>query len=70
MANRASAMAELRSILALRGPVYAEAAQTIDTSAIRVTEAVRMISAVVQQKEERGPRSRKTAKRERDSAKP
>jgi XRE family transcriptional regulator, aerobic/anaerobic benzoate catabolism transcriptional regulator len=57
MANRASAMAELRSILALRGPVYAEAAQTIDTSAIRVTEAVRMISAVVQQKEERGPRS-------------
>jgi XRE family aerobic/anaerobic benzoate catabolism transcriptional regulator len=44
MANRTSAMAELRSILSLRAPVYSEAAQMIDTSAVRVTEAVRMIS--------------------------
>ena len=43
MANRASAMAELRSILSLRSPLYAEAAQTIDTSSIRVSEAVRLI---------------------------
>jgi XRE family aerobic/anaerobic benzoate catabolism transcriptional regulator len=53
MANRTSAMAELRSILSLRAPIYAEAAQTIDTSSVRVTEAVRRISAVVRQKEER-----------------
>ena len=65
MANRASAMAELRSILTLRGPVYAEAAQTIDTSAIRVAEAVRMISAAVQQKEEGGPRSASVTARSR-----
>jgi XRE family transcriptional regulator, aerobic/anaerobic benzoate catabolism transcriptional regulator len=45
MANRKSAMAELRSILALRSPLYAEAAQTIDTSAVRVKEAVRRIAA-------------------------
>src|SRR5207302_105908 len=36
MANRASAMAELRSILAIRSPLYAEACQTVDTSSIRV----------------------------------
>ena len=53
MANRTSAMAELRSILSLRAPLYAEAAQTIDTSSVRVTEAVRMISAALRQKEER-----------------
>jgi len=53
MANRTSAMAELRSILSLRGPLYAEAALTIDTSSIRVTEAVRMISAALQQKEKK-----------------
>jgi XRE family transcriptional regulator, aerobic/anaerobic benzoate catabolism transcriptional regulator len=53
MANRASAMGELRSILSLRGPLYAEAALTIDTSSIRVTEAVRMISAALQQKEKK-----------------
>lgn len=45
MANRASAMSELRSILALRSPLYAEARQTIDTSAVRALEAVRMIAA-------------------------
>jgi XRE family transcriptional regulator, aerobic/anaerobic benzoate catabolism transcriptional regulator len=47
MANRASAMAELRAILTKRSPVYAEAAQTIDTSATRVSEAVRMIASAV-----------------------
>jgi XRE family aerobic/anaerobic benzoate catabolism transcriptional regulator len=44
MANRASAMAELRSILSRRSPLYSEAAQTVDTSAVRVSEAVRMIA--------------------------
>jgi len=58
MANRTSAMAELRSILSQRGPLYAEAAQTIDTSGVRVTEAVRMIAAAVRQKEDRGARKR------------
>jgi XRE family transcriptional regulator, aerobic/anaerobic benzoate catabolism transcriptional regulator len=53
MANRTSAMGELRSILSLRAPLYAEAAQTIDTSSIRVSEAVRMIAAAVRQKEEK-----------------
>ena len=53
MANRASAMGELRSILSLRAPLYAEAAQTIDTSSVRVSEAVRMIASAVRQKEER-----------------
>jgi len=53
MANRASAMGELRSILALRSPLYAEAAQTIDTSSIRVTEAVRTISAALRKKDDR-----------------
>src|SRR5207249_3491151 len=47
MANRTSAMAELRSILSLRSPLYAEAGQTIDTSSIRVAEAVRMIAAAL-----------------------
>jgi XRE family aerobic/anaerobic benzoate catabolism transcriptional regulator len=53
MANRASAMAELRSILSLRSPLYAEASQTIDTSSVRVTEAVRLISTALRQKEEK-----------------
>src|SRR5437016_6780133 len=44
MANRTSAMAELRSILSLRSPLYAEAEQIIDTNSVRVTEAVRMIA--------------------------
>jgi hypothetical protein len=51
MANRTSAMAELRSILSLRAPLYAEAAQTIDTASIRVSEAVRRISAALRRKE-------------------
>jgi len=53
MANRTAAMSELRSLLSQRGPLYAEANQTIDTSAIRVTEAVRLISAALRPKEER-----------------
>ena len=53
MANRTSAMTELRSILSQRAPLYAEAAQTIDTSSVRVTGAVRIISAALRQKEER-----------------
>src|SRR5438874_282860 len=53
MANRSSAMGELRSILSLRAPLYAEAAQTIDTSSVRVSEAVRMVSAGLRQKEEK-----------------
>jgi XRE family aerobic/anaerobic benzoate catabolism transcriptional regulator len=52
MANRTSAMTELRSILTLRSPLYSEAAQTIDTSALRVTDAVRRIAASLRQKEE------------------
>jgi XRE family aerobic/anaerobic benzoate catabolism transcriptional regulator len=43
MANRSSAMTELRSILSQRATLYAEAAQTIDTSAVRVNAAVRLI---------------------------
>lgn len=50
IANRTSAMGELRSILSLRSPIYAEAAQTIDTSSVRVSEAVRMISAAIHPK--------------------
>ena len=45
MENRGSAMTELRSILSIRSPLYAEASQTIDTSAVRVKEAVRTIAA-------------------------
>jgi XRE family aerobic/anaerobic benzoate catabolism transcriptional regulator len=58
MANRTSAMAELRSILSLRAPLYAEAAQTVDTGSVRVSQAVRTISAVVRQKEEGGGRKK------------
>lgn len=53
MANRTSAMAELRSILSIRSPLYSEAAQTIDTSSIRVSEAVKMIAGAVRHKEEK-----------------
>jgi XRE family aerobic/anaerobic benzoate catabolism transcriptional regulator len=47
MANRASAMAELRSILSARSPLYAEASQTIDTSFVRPVQAVRQITAAL-----------------------
>jgi len=53
MANRTSAMTELRSILSLRAPLYSEAAQTIDTSSVRVSEAVRLISATLRHKEDK-----------------
>jgi XRE family aerobic/anaerobic benzoate catabolism transcriptional regulator len=59
MANRTSAMAELRSILSQRSPIYAEAAQTIDTSSTRVTEAVRLVSAALHQKEKKHRRMAK-----------
>jgi hypothetical protein len=60
MANRTSAMAELRAILSQRSPIYAEAAQTVDTSSVRVTEAVRLISAALRQKEEKTARKLKS----------
>lgn len=53
MANRASAMTELRSILSLRASLYSEAAQTIDTSTVRVPEAVRQIAAAIRSGEEK-----------------
>ncbi len=53
MANRASAKAELRSIFSQRAPLYAEAAQTIDTSAVRVAEAVKQIAAALSHKEDK-----------------
>src|SRR5204863_1348382 len=53
MANRISAMAELRSILSHRAPLYAEANQTVDTSSARPAEAVRLISAALRNKEQR-----------------
>jgi XRE family aerobic/anaerobic benzoate catabolism transcriptional regulator len=59
MANRTSAMAELRSILSQRSPIYAEAAQTIDTSSVRVTEAVRLIAAALRKKDEKTGRKLK-----------
>lgn len=54
MANRSSAMGELRSIIAQRAPLYSEAAQTIDTGSVRVTDAVRLIAATLRKKEKRG----------------
>ena len=48
MASRASAMTELRSILSLRSPLYAEAAQIVDTSSMRVSGAVKSIAATLQ----------------------
>jgi XRE family transcriptional regulator, aerobic/anaerobic benzoate catabolism transcriptional regulator len=64
MANRSSAMAELRSILSLRSPLYAEATQMIDTNSVRVTEAVRIIAEALTD----GKMG--TAKRKRGSAQP
>jgi XRE family transcriptional regulator, aerobic/anaerobic benzoate catabolism transcriptional regulator len=51
MANRASAMTELRSILSQRSPLYSEAAQTVDTSSMRVTGAVKAIASALQKRE-------------------
>ncbi len=58
MSNRTSAMAELRSILSLRTPLYSEAADTIDTGAVRVAGAVRRIAASLRKKEKEGGRRR------------
>jgi XRE family aerobic/anaerobic benzoate catabolism transcriptional regulator len=51
MSNRASAMAELRSIIAQRASLYSEAAQTIDTGSVGVAEAVRLIAGTFRKKE-------------------
>lgn len=50
MANRTSAMAELRSILSLRSLLYSEAAQTVDTSTMRVSGAIKTIASALRQK--------------------
>src|SRR5262249_20189115 len=50
MANRSSAMTELRAILSRRSPLYAEAAQTVDTSSLRVADATKIIAAAVRQR--------------------
>ena len=70
MANRTSAMAELRSILSLRSPLYAEATQMIDTNSLRVMEAVRMIAEALTDRKNGHREAQARAKRERDSAKP
>ena len=69
MANRTSAMAELRSILSLRSPLYAEATQMIDTNSVRVTEAVRMIAEALTDRK-RPPRSASLAARSLNAASP
>jgi XRE family aerobic/anaerobic benzoate catabolism transcriptional regulator len=51
MANRASAMTELRSILSLRSPLYSEAAQTVDTSSVRVSTAVKAIATALESRD-------------------
>src|SRR5262249_20565188 len=53
MANRTSAMTELRSILSQRSALYAEAAQTVDTSSVRIGEAVRIILSALRRNEEK-----------------
>src|SRR5881396_404821 len=70
MANRTSAMAELRSMLSLRSALYSEAAQIVDTSSVRVTEAVRMIAEALTDRKNGHREAQARAKRERDSAKP
>src|SRR2546426_2025887 len=70
MANRTSAMAELRSILSLRSPLYAEAEQMIDTNSVGITEAARTIAAVLREEKNGHREAQARAKRERDSAKP
>ena len=51
MANRRSAMTDLRSILSIRAPLYSEAAQTIDTSSTAIRSAARQVAAVVRKTE-------------------
>ncbi len=47
------AMAELRSIIAARTPLYSEAAQTIDTGSHRVPDVIRLIMAALRAKDTR-----------------
>jgi XRE family aerobic/anaerobic benzoate catabolism transcriptional regulator len=56
MSNRTSAMNELRSIMSARAPLYSEAAEAIDTSSVRVNEAVRLIVANLRKKQKRAVR--------------
>jgi XRE family transcriptional regulator, aerobic/anaerobic benzoate catabolism transcriptional regulator len=59
MANRVSAMTELRSILSQRSPLYSEATQTIDTGSVRITGAVKaIVSAIDQRKSTKTKRGR------------
>lgn len=55
-ASATSAMAELRSIITERAPLYSEAAQTIDTGSIRVKEAVRLVATALRKKDQRAVR--------------
>jgi XRE family aerobic/anaerobic benzoate catabolism transcriptional regulator len=51
--HRHSAITELRSIIAQRTLMYSEAAQTIDTSALGVSEAVGIIADAIRRSSER-----------------
>ena len=62
MANRTSAMAELRSILSLRSPLYAEAGQMIDTNSVGTTEAARMIAASLRDRKTATKKQKETQK--------
>ena len=62
MANRTSAMAELRSILSLRSPLYAEAEQMIDTNSVGTTEAARMIAASLRDRKTATKKQKETQK--------
>ena len=62
MANRTSAMAELRSILSLRSPLYAEAGQMIDTNSVSTTEAARMIAASLRDRKTATKKQKETQK--------
>ena len=54
MANQPAAMDELRSILAAREPVYAQAALTVDTSGIGPTQVVAAVETALA-RHEAGP---------------
>jgi XRE family aerobic/anaerobic benzoate catabolism transcriptional regulator len=57
MANRTSAMSELRLILQQRAPLYSEATQTVDTSSLRINQAVRSIGSAVRKTSQTRSRS-------------
>lgn len=65
MANRRSAMTELRSILSIRSPLYSEAAQTIDTSSTQVRAAVRLVAAALRKTPAARPKTSSTTRRVR-----